>query len=120
MSSELAVEKKKIPVVKIALVLVVLAGLALLFLRGVNIKELIDRGMTMIRDAGPVAFFGGMLILPAFGAPLMAFTVLAGEAFGAQLTIPGVIAVSLGVIALNLVFTYWLARFAFRPLLTGW
>jgi uncharacterized membrane protein YdjX (TVP38/TMEM64 family) len=120
MSIETPVAKKKIPVVKIALVLVVVAGLALLFLRGVNIKELIERGMTLIRDAGPVAFFGAMLILPALGLPLMAFTILAGEAFGSLLSVPGVIGVSLFVIALNLMLNYWLARFAFRPLLTGW
>ena len=60
-----------------------------------------------------------LAVLPAAGAPLMAFTLSAGEAFGPQLSMGGVIAVALAVIALNLALTYWLARYALRPLLTN-
>jgi uncharacterized membrane protein YdjX (TVP38/TMEM64 family) len=97
---------------------VLLVGAALL-LRGANPRELIDQGMGFIRAAGPVVFFAAMAILPAAGAPLMAFTLSAGEAFGAQLSMVGVIAVSLTMIALNLALTYWLARYALRPALTN-
>eukprot|EP01031_Cornospumella_fuschlensis_P004859 gene4859-6078_t len=60
-----------------------------------------------------------MAVLPAAGAPLMAFTLSAGEAFGAQLSMAGVIVLALTMIALNLALTYWLARYALRPLLTN-
>jgi uncharacterized membrane protein YdjX (TVP38/TMEM64 family) len=88
-----------------------------LVLRGVDYKVLIDQGMTIIRSAGPWVFFGAMALLPAIGAPLMAFTIPAGEAFAGQMTLGGVIAATLATIALNLVVTYWLAHRAFRPLL---
>jgi len=109
----------KLPLLKIAIVLVVLGVLAVFVLRGLNLKKLIDDGMAVIRGAGPWAFFGAMAILPSFGAPLLAFTIPAGEAFAGQFTIGGVIAICFGVIAFNLALTYWLARYAFRPLLTG-
>jgi len=96
-----------------------LLGAAALLLRGANPKELVDQGMGVIRAAGPVVFFAAMAVLPAVGAPLMAFTLSAGEAFGAQLTMPGVIVTALAMIALNLAFTYWLARYALRPWLTN-
>jgi uncharacterized membrane protein YdjX (TVP38/TMEM64 family) len=111
--------KKKLPWLKLAVLAVVLLGGAVLLLRGVNPKELVDQGMGVIRAAGPVVFFAAMAVLPAAGAPLMAFTLSAGEAFGAQLTMPGVIVTALAMIALNLAFTYWLARYALRPWLTN-
>jgi uncharacterized membrane protein YdjX (TVP38/TMEM64 family) len=111
--------KKKLPWLKLAVLGVVVLGGAVLLLRGANPKELVDQGMGLIRAAGPVMFFAALAVLPAAGAPLMAFTLSAGEAFGAQLTMPGVIAVVMTMIALNLALTYWLARYALRPLLTG-
>jgi len=111
--------KKKLPWLKLAVLAGVLLGGAALLLRGANPKELVDQGMGVIRAAGPVVFFAAMAVLPAVGAPLMAFTLSAGEAFGAQLTMPGVIVTALAMIALNLAFTYWLARYALRPWLTN-
>jgi uncharacterized membrane protein YdjX (TVP38/TMEM64 family) len=119
MSSEVQLKKKKLPWLKLAVLAVVVLGGAALLLRGSNPKELVEQGMGLIRAAGPGIFFAAMAVLPAVGAPLMAFTLSAGEAFGAQLTMPGVITAALAMIALNLALTYWLARYALRPLLTG-
>src|SRR5947209_4653448 len=105
-----AVPPRKLPLMKLALVAGVLLIGALLLLRGVDLHALANRGMDLIRAAGPWAFFAAMAILPAFGVPLLGFTVPAGEAFGAQLGLPVVIALSLAMIAVNLAFGYWLAR----------
>lgn len=118
MSPEILPRRKKLPWLKLAVLAVVLLGGAALLLRGVNLRALIDDGMALIRAAGPVVFFSAMLVLPALGAPMLGFTIPAGEAFASQLTLGGVIAVALVVIALNLALTYWLARYALRPLLT--
>lgn len=99
-----------------ALGLVVLVA-AVVVLRGIEVRPLIDQGMALIRGAGPWGFFGAMALLPAVGAPLMAFTIPAGEAFAAQMTLGGVIAATLAAIAVNLALTYWMARRAVRPLL---
>jgi len=88
-----------------------------LALRGVPVRDGIDQGMTMVRSAGPWVFFFAMAVLPLFGAPLLAFTIPAGEAFAGQMTLGGVIAAALAAIALNLALTYWLAHRAVRPLL---
>jgi uncharacterized membrane protein YdjX (TVP38/TMEM64 family) len=106
--------------VKLAVVLTVLAVGAVLVARGVDVRGLIDRGLATVRGAGPVAFFTAMAVLPALGAPLMAFTIPAGEVFRDQLGLGGVIACALVVIAINLAFAYWLSRYALRPLLMGW
>ena len=101
------------------------AGLALFALRGTDLHLLasraqgeVGRGVEVIRGFGPWVFFAAVALLPAFGAPLLAFTIPAGELFGPQLSIPGVIAASLAAIAVNLAFTYGLARYALRPLLS--
>lgn len=119
MLTEEAVPKRKIPLVKLAIVGIVLLAGAVAILRGVDVRAHLAHGMDLIRRAGPVAYFSAMMVLPAVGAPLMAFTIPAGEAFAGQLGMAGVIAVALSAIAVNLALTYWLARYALRPLLTG-
>jgi len=113
-----ALEKKKLPWVKLALGLVVLAAGAVLVVRGVDLGGMIDQGMAAVRAAGPLAFFFAMAVLPAVGAPLLIFNLSAAEAFAAQITLAGVIAAALVAIAINLSLTYWLARYALRPVLT--
>lgn len=117
MSIEATVPRRRLPLFKLAGVAIALAVLALLSLRGVDFRELADRGMALIRQAGPAAFFGAMVILPAFGMPLAAFTIPAGEAFGAQLGMAAVIALSLAAIAINLALGYAVARCALHPVL---
>lgn len=98
----------------LVLAVVVAGGLAL---RGFPVRDWIDQGMVIIRSAGPWVFFFAMAVLPLFGAPLLAFTIPAGEAFAGQMTLGGVVAATLTAIALNLALTYWLAHRAVRPLL---
>lgn len=118
-SPEAPLEKKKLPVVKLAVVAVALLVAAVLVLRGVDLAALKDRAMGMIRDAGPVVFFSAMLLLPAAGVPMLAFTIPAGEAYAPQFGLAGVLALTLVILALNLALIYWLARYALRPLLLG-
>ncbi len=116
---EAPLPKKKLPIVKLAIVAVVLVLAAVLLLRGVDLGALKDRVMGMMRDAGPVVFFTAMLLLPAAGVPMLAFTIPAGEAYAPQLGLGGVLALTLVILALNLALIYWLARYALRPVLTG-
>ena len=118
MPSEVPPVRKKLPLVKLAIAAVIVGVAGILVLRGLDYRGVADRGMAAIRGAGPWAFFAGIAVLPAFGAPLSAFTLVAGEAFEARMTMPGVIAAALFAIALNLMLTYWLSRNALRPLLS--
>jgi uncharacterized membrane protein YdjX (TVP38/TMEM64 family) len=118
-SAEAPVAKKKLPVVKLAVVAVVLAVGAVLVVRGTDVAALKDRGMAVIRDVGPFGFFAAMAVLPTVAVPMSFFMIPAGEAFAPQFGLGGVIAVSLVMLALNLALTYWVARYALRPALTG-
>jgi uncharacterized membrane protein YdjX (TVP38/TMEM64 family) len=118
MSPDAPRARRKIPVLKISVAAVVVLAVAFLVLRGVDYKDLGEHGFAYIRAAGPWVFFSAAAVLPAFSAPLSAFSLTAGEAFGRQMTMPGVIAAMLAAIAFNLAFTYWLARYALHPLLS--
>jgi len=118
MSSEEPLKKRKLPLFQLCIAAFAVIAAALLLLRGVNIRGLATQGMNMIRDAGPLVYFAALAFLPAVGAPLSAFTIVAGEAFAAQITLAGVIVATLAAIAANLALTYWLARYALRPLLS--
>lgn len=117
MSADSSSPQRRLPWLKLAVVAVVCGAAGLLLLRGVDVRGWVDRGMALIREAGPVAFFGAMTILPAFGVPMLAFTIPAGEAFGAQLGLPLVIVISLVAIAANMALGYAIARYLFRPVL---
>jgi uncharacterized membrane protein YdjX (TVP38/TMEM64 family) len=118
MKSEEPRAKKKLPLVKLGILAVVAVAGAVAVLRGMDYKALEEQGLRVIRSAGPVAFFAGIAILPAVGAPLSAFTITAGEIFAPLMTLGGVITAALVAIAINLALTYWLARYALRPLLS--
>jgi uncharacterized membrane protein YdjX (TVP38/TMEM64 family) len=108
--------KRKL-LIRLVVLLVVALVAGVLLLRGIHLSQWVERGMAVIRDAGPLVFFLAMALLPAVGVPLMFFTLVAGEAFAAQLTLGGVLAITLVVVAFNLALTYWLARRAVHPLL---
>jgi uncharacterized membrane protein YdjX (TVP38/TMEM64 family) len=115
------VPKRKLPIVRLAIAGVFLGALGVLVLREIGMVRLVaslDLLVATIRDLGPWVFFTAMMVLPAMGAPLMAFNLVAGEAFAPQMTMPGVIITVSAAIAANLGLTYWLARYALRPLLT--
>jgi uncharacterized membrane protein YdjX (TVP38/TMEM64 family) len=118
MPPEEPLKKRKLPLFQLCIVAFVAVAAALLLLRGVNIRAMAAQGMAMIRDAGPWVYFSATAFLPAVGAPLSAFTIVAGEAFAAQMTLAGVIVATMAAIAANLALTYWLARYALRPILS--
>lgn len=68
-----------------------------------------------LRDTGPLPFFLAMALLPAVGFPLAVFNFAAGPAFVPLLGVTRVCLLSSAAIAVNVATTYWLARYAFRP-----
>jgi len=100
-----------------ALVLGVVAATGFWWLKihDFSVRLAIDDGINLLRTAGPVAFFSAMALLPAVGFPLSVFNLTAASAFEATMGLPGVIAAAGAAIAINLVLTYWLARFGLRP-----
>lgn len=102
---------------KLGLAVAVLGVGAVLVLRGVDVKGLVQTGLDVLRGAGPLAFFGAMAVLPAVGVPLSPFALTAGSAFGPVLGMPGVVACALAAVCANIAGSYWLASRAFRPLL---
>jgi len=107
---------KKLPVVPLAAAALLFGAAACLLFRHLDYQGLLAQGAALIRRAGPGTYFAAAVLLPAAGAPLSAFTLTAGELFGPTLTLPGVIAAMLAAIWINLALTYWLARYALRPL----
>jgi uncharacterized membrane protein YdjX (TVP38/TMEM64 family) len=118
MPSEEPRAKRKLPILQLVVLAAVAGAGALYFLKGVDYVALGTRAMAIIRGLGPWAFFSATAVLPALGAPLTAFTIVAGEAFAPLMTLPGAIAATLFAIVGNLALTYWLARYALRPILS--
>lgn len=75
-------------------------------------RPALDRGLGLMRTAGPGPFFAVMAVLPL---PLAWFTIPAGEAFAAQLTVPGVIACALAAAAVQIAWCYAAGRRLCRP-----
>jgi uncharacterized membrane protein YdjX (TVP38/TMEM64 family) len=98
-------------IVKLALVLVALLALAWFALRGVDLRAAAETAIGWLRDAGPWVFFAAMAVLPAFGAPISVFTLVAGPAFGLAISIPAAAAAML----VNMTINYWVARRWLRP-----
>jgi uncharacterized membrane protein YdjX (TVP38/TMEM64 family) len=90
-----------------------------LVLRGVDLKAVVHQVLAWIGSIGPWAFFTGMALLPAMGFPLLAFTLSAGPVFAPEMGMGWVLAFTTLAILANMGLTYWLARYAFRPLLEG-
>jgi uncharacterized membrane protein YdjX (TVP38/TMEM64 family) len=109
--------KKKLPVVKLAVIAVVLLVGAVVLLRGVNLRALVDQAIALIREQGPLVYFTAMALLPAAGFPVIAFGLTAGPAFSEQLGMPMVVVCALAAVTVNFLLTYGLARRALRPLL---
>ncbi len=118
MQNEVPAPTKKLPLVKLGVLAAVALAVAFLVFRGLDYKALVQRGLDVVRGTGPWTFFAATAVLPAFGAPLSAFTITGGEIFAPLMTMPGVIAAMMFAIAVNLAFTYWLARYALRPVLS--
>lgn len=105
--------------IKLAAAVLVLAVAGVLVARGLDLRGLLAQGLALVREAGPVAFFTGMALLPAFGAPMLTFSLPAISLFGERFGTVGVILLSLFCLTLNLSLTYALARRGLRPLLSA-
>lgn len=104
---------------KAALAGVVLAVGAVLVLRGVDLRALLTDTLELLRSAGPVAFFGAMAVLPAFGMPASVFVISAVGIFGPQYGTTTAVLLSLGALTANFCLAYALARRGLRPVLTA-
>ncbi len=102
-------------IIKLSLVAIVGAIGGLLVLRGLDVRALFDDSLALIRDAGPVAFFAGMAVLPAVGFPLSPFTLTAGSVFAPTLGWPIVLIATWVALAINVFITYVCARWLARP-----
>lgn len=112
-------ESKKLPVgllIKLGVVAIVVAVVAFLLLRGVDLRGWMNRFFVAVSAAGPWVFFTAMAVLPAFGAPMLVFYFTAGSAFAPTLGMPAVIGLSMLALTVNVALTYWLAAKAVRPL----
>ena len=102
-------------IIRLAILIVVAVIGGILVLRGLDIRGLIDSGLELVRDAGPVTFFSTMAVVPAVGFPLSPFTLTAGSVFAPELGWPVVILATWLALAVNLTITYVLARWIARP-----
>ncbi len=78
-----------------------------LLARAVDPRELIAR----IGALGALPFFAGLAVLPALGAPVLPFYLLAGATFGLAVAIPAAVV----AISVNLALSYAAARWWLRP-----
>ncbi|HWA09840.1 MAG TPA: VTT domain-containing protein [Opitutaceae bacterium] len=119
------VQKKKLPLLKLAAIAVVAGIVVVLAISGGDIRgfiakvaDLIARVVAVIQAAGPLAFFSAMAVLPAAGVPSLFFILPAGPAFGDRLGMGTVVLLCLVSVTVNFVLAYLLARRGLRPLLT--
>ena len=96
--------------------LAVIAAVAGYFiLRGLDWSGIFTVAMGHVRAAGPLVFFAAMGVLPALGAPVLAFILMAGPVFGPRFGLGGVLAACAVSHLLSLSIGYWLARRWLRP-----
>ncbi|HEY4301794.1 MAG TPA: VTT domain-containing protein [Candidatus Didemnitutus sp.] len=110
-------KKNRALLIKLGLAAVVLLVAVGLVARGVDLRALVQQGVDAVQRAGPAAFFIGMALLPAVGAPITFFTLTAGSVFADRLGLGWVIVLALLALGVNIALTYTLAAWAFRPLL---
>lgn len=115
----LATPKRRALLFKLAAGLVVLGVVAALVLRGVDMRALVERGLDLLRAAGPVAFFTGMALAPLAAVPMLAFSLPAVALYGERFGTAGVVALALVAVTINFCLGYALARRGLRPLLSG-
>src|SRR5690606_11411614 len=101
----------------------ILAGVAALVFGGLAwvlwgeaLRAMMEEVMGILREAGPVVFFGAMALLPLAGFPLSPFTVAAGPVFGPQMGVVAVIGCAIVAVAVNVTVACWLAARGVRPL----
>jgi uncharacterized membrane protein YdjX (TVP38/TMEM64 family) len=80
-----------------------------------ELHVLIERFIAILAAGGPWVFFLAMALLPAVGFPLSVCSLAAGPVFGQQMGMGWVVACGLAASTVNILLTYWLARYALRP-----
>ena len=119
MSEKPNTAQKRALLIKLVVAGLMLLAAAALVLRGVDLRGALKTLLEWLRAIGPEAFFAANAVLPAFGVPASTFTLTAGPVFGPQIGL-GMVLVYFGLsLAVNLALTYWLARYAFRPILNS-
>ncbi len=108
-------EQKKL-LVKLAVAAVLCVALLGVLAMGVDVRALVHRAVRVLSSAGPVAYFLAMAFIPCLGVPMLAFLIPAGPVFAERFGLPGVVGLCLAAVTVNMMFTYWLARWALRPL----
>ncbi len=121
-SSEIATEKKKLPLAKLAVAAGVAGAIGLAVLYVVGWRTALDEALRLkaalveqMAAAGPGVFFTAMALLPGLGVPNLTFALTAGPVFGERLGLPVVTLLGLTALTINLTLTYWLARRWLRP-----
>ncbi len=104
-------------IIKLGVAALVVLVAVVLVARGLDLKGLVQQGLDLVRAAGPVVFFIAMAILPAIGAPALAFSLSVGPLFAEKLGMGPVIIFSLLAYTVNMALSYYLASRALRPLL---
>ena len=115
--AEITAAQRRLRLVKFGAVILVLLVGAGLIARGYDLKGAVEQGLALVRSAGPLVFFLSMALLPAIGAPQMAFTLTAGPLFAAQLGMGVVVLFALLAMFFNMVLSYWMASRVLRPVL---
>jgi len=103
---------------KLAAAGVILLAAAFLVVRGFDLPALLEHSLELIRGAGPLAFYTAMALLPAAGVPFLVFLLPVVSLFGLRFGTPATVALALVAMTVNIAFTYALARWALRPVLT--
>ena len=126
MSETKRLGRKKILLLALALAGVVALVAVGLLLRAFGMQEIVARGHGLVdrvkewsRTVGPFPFFAAMALLPAAGFPIMVFSLSAGVFMVPQIGLGWAIVGVLLSLGINISLTYWLARYALRPLLEG-
>jgi len=113
---------KRALIIALVLCVIIVAAAALLFKTeamaalhwaGQFLSDLVDT----VRKAGPVPYFLAYAILPAVGVPVSLFNLTVAPAFAPTLGIGWVIVLSALCLSIDMAFSYWLARYALRPLI---
>ncbi len=97
------------------LILVAIAAVLLLVLQRLQLGGEFDRCVAFFRAAGPAPFFIAMALLPIFGFPIVAFTVVAGPVFGPVIGVGNVISCAIAAEVVNMTICYWLGAGPLHP-----
>lgn len=117
MPSNAAPGKKLSPLANAVLLVIVLTAGVTLVVYGSSVRSALEQGLALVRTAGPGVFFPAMAVLPAVGVPVLTFLLVAGPVFGERLGMGLVLALSLGAITLNIILSYFVAKYALHSLL---